>query len=129
MLKQILLGLILSIILILLLGAFFFHFSDRHALKIVESQSRSVSLEDGIYKGTYYTVTSIPAAKVQFSVKDDRLINFWVIHVLHIPGYEVKGEIQKSIGNEGIDFDAVTGATISSRFVQAAIVNAIKAKK
>ncbi|MBN2104003.1 FMN-binding protein [bacterium] len=128
MLKQIFLGVLLAIILAVIMGSLFFHFAGKHACKIAESNSMPHQLNDGIYKGEYYTIINVPAAKVQFTVKNSRLTNFWIIYVLTVPGYKVKGKIHKSISNEGLLFDAVTGATISSRFIQAAIMNAAKAK-
>lgn len=129
MIKQLIIVLLSSAIIVFLTFSLLFHAAGRQAARIAEKQVNAAALEDGQYQGKYLAFGKVPAATVQFSVFEKRLINFNIVDVLTIPKYDVKPKMLSAVGNQGLQFDAVSGATVSSQFVKAAIVNAVSASE
>lgn len=86
-------------------------------------------LADGMYKGTYEIFGSKTAADIEFTIEAGKVISVKLHTVFHTPGYRLPKKIIPLIEeNKDLKFDAVTGATISSYFVKAAIKNAFENK-
>ena len=84
-------------------------------------------LADGDYSGEYRFFGVKTAASVQFSIRDKKLYRFNIDKILSTPGHDVKEHILHAIKPGGdLNFDAVSGATVSSQFVRAAIKNAVR---
>lgn len=109
------------------LAVFLFQFSGVNAKKyagdLIPDQTR---LPDGSYTGTYKIYEVISAAKVTFEIQDSTLVHFQLNTLLSTPGYGAADKINHVIHKKmKLHFDAVSGATISSNYVKAAIKNAI----
>lgn len=126
MIKQIGISLLISLLIVTITWGVLFHIAGTQAAKIAKSTNFKISLSDGEYQGSYYAFKKIPAAKIRFAIKNNTLVNFYIIDVITVMHPNVKTNMNKAIYNYGLDFDAISGATISSRFVQAAIADAIK---
>jgi len=127
--KQILLSILISFLIVGTTGAILFHIAGQQAGRLVKPGSIPSVLADGVYEGGYYAFGKIPAAKVRFTVSDSALSNFYTIDVLTVPRYNLKVKIQQAVADKGLQFDAISGATISSSFVKAAMINAIDKRK
>ena len=98
------------------------------ALAAADSSWEQTIPDDGHYTGTY-RLFGVKTACVQFNIRDRNLQTFGIGNLVTTPGHGVKSEIMDQIKiNKNLRFDAVSGATISSQFVKAAITNAVKNK-
>ena len=83
------------------------------------------SLPDGTYKGSFKPFNLIKLATVEFTIKERKIKRFEISRLFLTPWKEVRPSIQDSIKkNSSLKFNAVSGATRSSFYVKAAILNA-----
>ncbi|MBD3419992.1 MAG: FMN-binding protein [Chitinivibrionales bacterium] len=81
---------------------------------------------DGTYRGEYKPFGFLTGARVEFEISDNSLSRFEIQKLHTTPGYGVKPRISARIDSTGaLNFDAITGATISSYFTKAAIKNTL----
>jgi len=84
-------------------------------------------IENGKYEGEYSFLLDKIGAEISFEVKEGRLVNYEFGRLYSTIGYgafeNVRSQIDK---NNDLNFDAVSGATITSNFAKAAIKNALE---
>jgi uncharacterized protein with FMN-binding domain len=86
---------------------------------------QTLQLADGIYKGQYEIMHSRTAADIEFTIADGKVISITLHKLFHTPMYPLPKKIKPAIEeSRDLKFEAITGATVSSFFVKAAIKNA-----
>ncbi len=123
--KVIMIGLV-SLVIVVIASATFFYAAGSQAEKAVRKNPGPQVWADGVYEGVFAAFHKLPVSHVRFTVADGHLVNFNIIRVLSMPPRHPRAGILKAAGNQGLHFDAVSGATVSSRLVQAAIACALK---
>ena len=118
------------VLFIFLIVAFFIFFSriGKAAQNYVGDFKPDVKkLADGKYIGSFMYINERISSEVTFEIKDSSL---WLINFDKLYGSPVLGAQQKVIDRidslKNLDFDAVSGATVTSMFAKAAIKNAIE---
>jgi uncharacterized protein with FMN-binding domain len=119
------LGILAVIILVSLIS---FNLSGRNAGKYVgEFQPMMSEIEDGRYEGEYTTIISKVGAKISFKIKDGELVNYQFEKLYGTIGYGAPQSVKAGIDQkEDLNFDSISGATITSNFAKAAIKNALE---
>jgi uncharacterized protein with FMN-binding domain len=127
MLKTLLyiLGILALIIIASLLS---FNMAGRNAGKYVaEFQPMMSQIEDGRYAGEYSTIIRKVGAEISFRIKDGKLINFQFGKLYGTIGYGAPENVKSGIDQkEDLNFDSISGATVTSNFAKAAIKNALE---
>ena len=120
-----LLGIVAVIILLSLIS---FNLAGRNAGQYVgEFQPRMSQIEDGLYEGEYSTMISKVGAKISFKIKDGELIRYDFEKLYGTIGYGAPQNIKAGIDQkEDLNFDVISGATVTSNFAKAAIKNALE---
>ena len=105
-----------------------FNLAGRNAGKYVgEFQPEMSRIEDGQYEGEYSTVISRVGAKISFKIKDGELIHYQFDKLYGTIGYGAPQNIKAGIDQkEDLNFDSISGATVTSNFAKAAIKNALE---
>jgi uncharacterized protein with FMN-binding domain len=105
-----------------------FNMAGRNAGKYIgEFQPRMSQIEDGQYEGEYSTIISKVGAKISFKIKDGELIRFQFEKLYGTIGYGAPQNIKAGIDQkEDLNFDSISGATVTSNFAKAAIKNALE---
>jgi uncharacterized protein with FMN-binding domain len=105
-----------------------FNLAGRNAGKYVgEFQPMMSQIEDGRYEGEYSTIISRIGAKISFKIKDGELVNFQFEKLYGTIGYGAPQNIKAGIDQkENLNFDSISGATVTSNFAKAAIKNALE---
>lgn len=86
-------------------------------------------LGDGFYKGHFGYFFNLLGSDVKFEVKNGKIVNIDFDRLSGTPFYGASEIVIKKIKNSGnLNFDAVTGATITSNMAKAAINIAIENK-
>lgn len=118
------LGILAVIIMASLLS---FNLAGRNAGKYVgEFQPMMSKIEDGRYEGEY-TIISKVGAKISFKIKDGELVNYQFEKLYGTIGYGAPQNIKAVIDQkEDLNFDSISGATVTSNFAKAAIKNALE---
>lgn len=97
--------------------------AQNHIGNFVPNQS---TLTDGNYQGEFSYLGGYFSAKVKFEIKNGKL---WLIKFEKLFGTTFTGSSQKVYfaiyKNKNLNFDTVTGATVTSNLAKAAIKNAI----
>jgi len=84
------------------------------------------SLKDGTYKGSYSYLIERVGAKITFDVNQGKLGKYQFEKLYGTLGYGAPNSVKAQIDlRRNLDFDAVSGATVTSNFAKAAIKNAI----
>ena len=84
-------------------------------------------IDDGTYKGVYSSILDKFGAKITFTVKDGRLTHFHFDQLYSTVGYGGSESVEMQIDQqEDLNFDAVSGATVTSNLARAAIKNALE---
>ncbi len=84
-------------------------------------------ISDGIYMGEYDV--NFIYAKVEVTVKNGKIISINILEHRHERGKAAEKIIDKIIGEQKIDVDAISGATNSSTVIKKAVENALKGKQ
>jgi uncharacterized protein with FMN-binding domain len=105
-----------------------FNMAGRNAGKYIgEFQPRMSQIKDGQYEGEYSTIISKVGAKISFKIKDGELIRFQFEKLYGTIGYGAPQNIKAGIDQkEDLNFDSISGATVTSNFAKAAIKNALE---
>ena len=105
-----------------------FNLAGRNAGKYVgEFQPKLSQIEDGHYEGEYSTIIRKVGAKISFKVKDGELVNFQFEKLYGTFGYGAPQNVKAGIDQkEDLNFDSISGATVTSNFAKAAIKNALE---
>jgi len=119
------LGILAVIIMASLLS---FNLAGRNAGKYVgEFQPMMSKIEDGRYEGEYTTIISKVGAKISFKIKDGELVNYQFEKLYGTIGYGAPQNIKAGIDQkEDLNFDSISGATVTSNFAKAAVKNALE---
>ena len=113
---------------IILAGLLSFNMAGRNAGKYVgEFQPRMLQIEDGQYEGEYSAIFNKVGAKISFKVKDGELVHYNFERLYGTIGYGGPQNVKSGIDQkEDLNFDAVSGATVTSNLARAAIKNALE---
>ena len=105
-----------------------FNLAGRNAGKYVgEFQPKLSQIEDGHYEGEYSTIIRKVGAKISFKVKDGELVNFQFEKLYGTFGYGAQQNVKAGIDQkEDVNFDSISGATVTSNFARASIKNALE---
>lgn len=105
-----------------------FNLAGRNAGKYVgEFQPKLSQIEDGHYEGEYSTIISEVGAKISFKIKDGELVNFQFEKLYGTFGYGAPQNVKAGIDQkEDLNFDSISGATVTSNFARASIKNALE---
>ncbi len=105
-----------------------FNLTGRNAGEYVgEFQPMMSQIEDGYYEGEYSTFISKVGAKISFKIEDGELIHYQFEKLYGTIGYGAPQNIKAGINQkEDLNFDSISGATVSSNFAKAAIKNALE---
>ena len=99
------------------------------AYKYVNNRTMDYSISDGQYNGSFNLWDNLVLAKVEFGISNGNIDTFAIPYLIDSPFKNVKKSVQDSIYKDStLQFDAVSGATRSSFFVKAAILEAISKK-
>ena len=106
---------------------FFFQLENRVAAFIGNFVPEVSRLEDGRYKGQFGMLNNRMEARVEFIVENHQLIACNFDKLFGTPGHKAPYLVKQKIDQIGkLDFDAVSGATLTSYMARAAIKNAIE---
>lgn len=113
---------------IIMAGLLSFNMAGRNAGKYVgEFQPMMSQIEDGLYEGEYSTLISKVGAKISFKIKDGELVHFQFEKLYGTIGYGAPQNIKSGIDQkEDLNFDSISGATVTCNFARAAIKNALE---
>jgi len=113
---------------IIMAGLLSFNMAGRNAGKYVgEFQPMMYQIEDGLYEGEYSTLISKVGAKISFKIKDGELVHFQFEKLYGTIGYGAPQNIKSGIDQkEDLNFDSISGATVTCNFARAAIKNALE---
>ncbi len=116
------------IIMLVLLGAFALlqmaGYQAKKELKNFKSITNQVS--DGNYHGSFATLGQVKA-EIEFRIAKGKMTHIRVLQLTGTPGYGADYAVQMQLDNSRMpDFDAATGATITSNFAKAAIKDALE---
>jgi uncharacterized protein with FMN-binding domain len=108
-------------------GYKFIKFAGFKAYQEVKQNSvKMETLANGSYTGKFNVFNNIPLASVQFKIEEGNINDFSISYLLSSPFKDVKSSVKDSVRkSQSVHFDAVSGATRSSFYVKAAILNAI----
>lgn len=85
------------------------------------------NLENGSYKGTYSFLINKLGATVSFNIENGKLGKYQFEKLYGTLGYGAARSVEARIDlRRNLDFEAVSGATVTSNFAKAAIKNAIE---
>lgn len=84
-------------------------------------------ISDGIYMGEYDV--NFIYAKVEVTVENGKIISINILEHRNERGKAAETIIDKIIGEQKIDVDAISGATNSSTVIKKAVENALKGKQ
>jgi uncharacterized protein with FMN-binding domain len=115
-------------VLFLIVFMLVFYMAGRSALKSVGNFVPDESeLADGKYEGEFSCLGGYLNAEVNFEIRNHKL---WLIQFEKLYGTSFTGSAQKVYfaidDNKKLNFDAVTGATVTSNLAKAAIKDAIR---
>ena len=93
-------------------------------LKSIDKTPVDISeVPDGVYEG--YSETTLVKARVRVSVSDGSIDNIEILEHECGKGKPAEAIIEDIIGGNTTEVDAVTGATVSSEVIKAAVRNAL----
>lgn len=109
-------------------GLLSFNMAGRNAGKYVgEFQPKMSQIEDGQYEGEYSAIFNKVGAKISFKVKDGELVHYNFERLYGTIGYGAPQNVKSGIDQkEDLNFDSISGATVTSNFAKAAIKNALE---
>jgi uncharacterized protein with FMN-binding domain len=120
---------IIGLVAIFILGGLLmFNMAGKKALKYVgEFEPDLTQIENGTYTGEYSSFVKKIGSKITFKVKDGRLMHYEFETLYGTIGYGGPERVISRIaqGND-LDFDTVSGATVTSNLAKAAIKNALE---
>ncbi len=115
------------VVVLLISGMMIFYAAGKSASQYVGDFKPAATLADGNYHGTYSCLGGHISADVSFQIKDGKL---YLIRFDKLYGTAFFGSAQKVYyaidDQKNLDFDVVTGATITSNLAKAAIKNALQ---
>ena len=120
---------LLGVIAIMIMaGLLTFNMAGRNAGKYVgEFQPRMSQIEDGQYEGEYSAIFNQVGAKISFKVKNGTLVHYNFEKLYGTIGYGAPQNIKSGIDQkEDLNFDSISGATVTCNFARAAIKNALE---
>lgn len=105
-----------------------FNMAGKNAGKYVgEFQPMISQIEDGQYEGEYSAFINKVGAKISFKIKDGELVHYQFEKLYGTIGYGAPQNVKAAIDQkEDLNFDAISGATVTSNFAKAAIKNALQ---
>lgn len=117
-----------TVALVLISGLIFFNLAGRNAATYVgDFRPDIMQIEDGNYEGSYYSFSKKIGASVSFEIKEGRLQNYHFDQLYGTIGYGAPENVRQQIDRNGnLDFEAVSGATVTSNLARAAIRNALE---
>jgi len=84
-------------------------------------------LQDGKYKGKYKAFKFFTLSKVEFVIEDGKVEKFTLNKLFRSPGSQYKEDIENRIRqSKRLEIDAISGATRTSNFANAAIKSSIE---
>jgi len=119
---------LIAALIIFIIGTFlFFNIAGQNAAEYVGDFEPVMSkIDDGTYKGAYSSIFEKFGAKIIFTVKDGRLIHFHFDQLYGTIGYGGPESIELQIDDhKDLNFDAISGATVTSNLAKAAIKDAL----
>ena len=125
---KILLYILATLAIIIVAGLLSFNMAGRNAGKYVgDFQPELSRIADGEYEGEYSAIIPKVGAKISFKIKDGELIHFNFDKLYGTIGYGAPQNVIFGIDQkEDLNFDSVSGATVTSNLARAAIKNALE---
>lgn len=126
--KTIVLYVLAAVALVLVGVLVVFNLAGRDAAKYTGEFVPDMSeIMDGNYEGEYHFLLDKLGAMVRFEVKNRKLLHCEFDQLFGTIGYGAPETIQANISQrKNLDFDAISGATMTSNFAKAAIRNALE---
>lgn len=119
---------LIAAIIILIIGTFmFFNIAGQNAANYVGNFEPKMSeIDDGTYEGAYSSIFEKFGAKITFTIKDGQLTHFQFDQLYGTIGYGGPESIELEIDDHmDLNFDAISGATVTSNLAKAAIKDAL----
>jgi uncharacterized protein with FMN-binding domain len=115
-----------AILIVILVAFLIFYLAGVKAENFVGDFQPDISqLQDGRYHGTFSYLGNTKA-EIEFEIREGKLVDPQIILLSSTPGYGADYGIKTQINSKKtLNFNAVSGATITSNFARAAIRNAI----
>jgi len=109
-------------------GMVIFNIAGNNAADYIgEFKPKLSQIENGTYEGEYYSIFDKIGSKITFSVKDGRLIHYEFDKLYGTIGYGGPQSVISLIDQSNdLNFDAISGATVTSNLAKAAIKNALE---
>lgn len=120
---------ILGIVAVMILAALVsFNMAGSSAGKYVgDFQPKMSQIEDGQYEGEYSALFNKVGAKISFKIKDGELVRYNFEKLYGTVGYGAPQNVKSGIDQkEDLNFDSISGATVTSNLARAAIKNALE---
>jgi uncharacterized protein with FMN-binding domain len=120
---------IIAVIIIFIIGTFIlFTTAGNNAAEYVGRFKPDMSqIEDGSYEGAYSSIFDKFGAKITFDVKDGQLKHFHFDQLFGTIGYGGSESVIMKINEQkDLNFDVISGATITSNLAKAAIKTALE---
>lgn len=116
------------IVVLIVSGIYVFRKAGSEAAEYVaEFRPNLEVLADGTYLGEFSYLGGRFKTRVKFIVKDHKLLGCDFEKLYSTPGHSAPYMVSSIIDQtEDLDFDAISGASITSQFAKAAIKNAIE---
>jgi len=118
-----------AVIAILIIGSLMaFNLTGKNAAEYIgEFRPEMSQIEDGIYEGEYNALVHKIGANISFEIKDGKLVNYNFDKLYGTIGYYAPENVRSQIDQrDDLDFEAVSGATVTSNLAKAAIKNALE---
>ena len=125
---KILISIGIFFLVLIISGIYIFNKAGSEAAEYVaEFRPDLETLADGTYHGDFSYLGGRFEARVKFIVKDHKLLGCDFEKLFSTPGHSAPYMVSTIIDQtEELDFDAISGASITSQFAKAAIKNAIE---
>lgn len=117
-----------ALALVFILGLFGLFYLAGHKAEKMTDQIRSEirKYPDGKYHGSF-SFLGDKKAEIEFRMVKGKMADIHILTLTGTPGYGADYAVQSQIDRERQpDFDAATGATITSHFARAAIMDALR---
>lgn len=117
-------GILLMVILIVYI--IFYLAGKKAENEVSQFKPELTKLKDGKYHGSFSFLGDVKA-EMEFEIMQGELVEYKFFKLTSTPGYGADYAVKTQIDSrKNLNFDAATGATITSNFAKAAIRNAIE---
>ena len=117
-----------AIAIVMITGLILFNMAGKNAGGYVGEFRPDLSqIEDGVYEGEYSFILDRLGAKISFEIKNSQLLHYKFEKLYGTIGYWAAEGIKLQMDQrDDLDFDVVSGATVSCNLARAAIKKALE---